>query len=84
VAVPAHVHVRPPEVAVRRRKVLRAEDLGRCGGTPVTSPVQTLVDIATRLGRDGLEAAINEAHKLDLVDPEPSAQRSMDTPASRE
>jgi very-short-patch-repair endonuclease len=70
VSVPAHVHVRPAEVTIHRRKGLRAEDVGRCRGIPVTSPVQTLVDIATKLGRDAMEAAINEADKLDLVDPE--------------
>src|SRR5437764_13684152 len=33
------------------------------------SPVRTMVDIAARLDRGQLEAAINEADKLDLVDP---------------
>jgi very-short-patch-repair endonuclease len=69
-SVPAHIHARPPEVRVHRRRTLRAEDIGTFRGIPVTSPVQTLIDIATRLGRDSLEAAINEADKLDLVDPE--------------
>jgi very-short-patch-repair endonuclease len=36
----------------------------------VTSPVQTLVHLAIRLGPRGLEAAVNEADGLGLVDPE--------------
>jgi hypothetical protein len=39
-------------------------------GIPVTTAVVTLIDLATRLSRDELEAAINEADKLDLTDPE--------------
>jgi very-short-patch-repair endonuclease len=52
---------------VHRRKSF---EVGICDGIPVTSPVQTLLDLATRLGRDSLEGAVNEADKLDLVDPE--------------
>jgi very-short-patch-repair endonuclease len=36
-------------------------------GVPVTTPVCTLVDLATRLNADALEAAINEADKRDLI-----------------
>jgi hypothetical protein len=39
-------------------------------GIPITSPTRTLIDIAVRLDREPLEAAINEADKLDLCDPE--------------
>jgi hypothetical protein len=37
---------------------------------PVTAPVQTLIDLATRLPPRRLERAVNEADKRDLVDPE--------------
>jgi hypothetical protein len=37
---------------------------------PVTSPVVTLVDLATCLSTGQLEAAVNEADHRDLVDPE--------------
>ena len=37
---------------------------------PVTSVVQTLIDLATELPRGQLERAVNEADKHDLVDPE--------------
>jgi hypothetical protein len=70
ISVPADVHVRPPGVRVHRRTGLRPADVGVLDGIPVTSPIQTLIDIATQLGRDSLEGAINEADKLDLVDPE--------------
>jgi hypothetical protein len=36
---------------------------------PVTTPVRTLIDLGTRLPSHSLEAAINEADKLDLIDP---------------
>jgi|SRR5215211_398369 len=67
VSVPAVVHARPPGVRVHRRARF---DAGIYRGVPVTSPVQTLIDIATQLGRDPLEGAVNEADKLDLIDPE--------------
>src|SRR6185503_11480422 len=49
---------------------LTAEDITRHESIPVTTPICTLVDLATCLRRDQLEAAINEADKRDLVDPE--------------
>jgi hypothetical protein len=38
-------------------------------GIPVTHPIQTLIDLATELKIMRLERAVNEADKLDLVDP---------------
>lgn len=69
VSVPEGRRVRLPGIRVHRRR-LRPCDIGSCRGIPVTSPIQTLVDLALRLSRDSLEAAVNEADKLDLVDPE--------------
>jgi len=46
-------------------------------GIPVTTPVQTLIDLATELKIMRLERAVNEADKLDLVDPE-SLRRALD------
>jgi len=73
----ASVHVSVPLSArhsahglrVRRRR-LREADITRHLGIPVTGIVLTLVDLATTLSRDALEAAISEADKLDLIDPE--------------
>jgi very-short-patch-repair endonuclease len=58
---------RPTGVTVHRYKELEVVEHR---GIPVTSPVSTLVDLAARLSRDELEAAINAADRLDLVDPE--------------
>jgi very-short-patch-repair endonuclease len=69
VSVPAHAFRRCPGIRAHRR-ALTARDVTRYRGIPVTTPVRTLIDLAARLPRDQLEAAINEADKLDLVDPE--------------
>jgi very-short-patch-repair endonuclease len=45
-------------------------EVTRHEGIPVTTPVCTLVDLAARLDTNQFEAAVNEADKLDLVDPE--------------
>lgn len=70
VSVPIARYPRAPGLRVHRRANLRPEDLGSVEGIPVTSPVLTLVDLATRLSQRGLETAVNEADRLDLVDPE--------------
>ncbi|HTR76090.1 MAG TPA: DUF559 domain-containing protein [Solirubrobacterales bacterium] len=59
--------VRIAGVKVHRRPTLREGWYGFCEGIPVTSPVQTLIDLATRHGRPTLERSINEADKLGLV-----------------
>jgi len=46
-------------------------------GIPVTHPVQTLIDLATELKVMRLERAVNEADKLDLIDPE-TLRRALD------
>lgn len=70
VSVPAPVDRRRPGIIVHRRVTLFAEDVTTLERIPVTTPVCTLVDIAGRLPRDRLEAAINEADKRGLTDPE--------------
>jgi very-short-patch-repair endonuclease len=61
---------RPEGISVHRRHDLPPEEVTDCHGIPVTSPIRTLIDMAVRLDREPLEAAINEADKLDLCDPE--------------
>jgi very-short-patch-repair endonuclease len=56
-------------IVLHRRGALE-DDADRCSGIPVTTPVRTLLDIALQLSPYELEAAVNEADKLDLVDPE--------------
>ncbi|MQA72791.1 MAG: DUF559 domain-containing protein [Solirubrobacterales bacterium] len=70
VSVPAHVDRRRPGIRVHRRVALGPGLVGRRDGIPVTTPALTLVDLATRLPRDQLEAAVNEADRRDLIDPE--------------
>jgi very-short-patch-repair endonuclease len=55
---------------VHRRAGLRDSDLTRRDGIPVTNPTGTIVDMAARLWPDAIERMVNEADRLDLVDPE--------------
>jgi very-short-patch-repair endonuclease len=55
---------------VRARASLPERSIVVRFGIPVTDPVQTLIDLATELRPLRLERAVNEADKLDLVDPE--------------
>jgi very-short-patch-repair endonuclease len=59
-----------PGVRFRRRPSLRGHAITTKRGIPVTTPIQTLVDLATCVGGTRLERAVNEADKHDLVDPE--------------
>lgn len=56
-------------VRVRRRPNLRERDFTVRDGIPVTALVRTLLDLATYLERSELERAVNEADRLDLIDP---------------
>jgi very-short-patch-repair endonuclease len=69
VTVPALSRRRRPGITVHRRSLTAQETTVR-HGIPVTTPAVTIVDIAPGLTRHELEAAINEADKLDLIDPE--------------
>jgi very-short-patch-repair endonuclease len=82
VSVPGHAARRPPGVRVHRRARRGAWEVTRHHGIPVTSPACTLVDLAARLTRAGLEAAVNEADKRDLIDPE-SLRSALDQLARR-
>lgn len=55
---------------VRGRPSLTAERITTHDGIPVTAPVQTLIDLSTELAPRAVERAVNEADKLDLIDPE--------------
>jgi len=59
-----------PGIRARMRPSLRASDLTSRCGIPVTTPTRTLLDLATELPPRRLERAVNEADKLDLIDPE--------------
>ena len=70
VVVPAGLPKKRPGIRVHRRRDHEAPGRRVVDGIPVTHPVATLVDLATCLPTGQLEAAINEADHLDLVDPE--------------
>ena len=61
---------RLPGIRVHRRPTLEEHAIVEHRGIPVTSPIQTLIDIATTVAANELEAATNEADKLDLVTPD--------------
>jgi len=69
VTVPPDQRRTRPGIIVHRRP-LGSEDVTRHDRVPVTSPIQTLVHLAIRLRPRQLEAAVNEADKLGLADPE--------------
>jgi very-short-patch-repair endonuclease len=57
-------------IVIHRRTTLTWAEVGRRDGIPITTPTRTLIDISGRLPTKRLEAAVNEADKLDLIDPE--------------
>jgi very-short-patch-repair endonuclease len=74
VTVPSRAHPRPPRIKVHRRmKVM----VTRHRGIPVTTPTQTLLDLAGVLNAEQYERAVNEAINKDLVDPE-ELRRTLD------
>ena len=64
-------------MVAHRRSSLPDRDVTRCRNIRVTTPVLTLIDLATCIRARPLEAAINEADKLDLVSP-PSLRKELD------
>jgi very-short-patch-repair endonuclease len=56
-------------VRLHRRGGLRGGDVTVHDGIPVTTPTQTLIDLAVGLDPHRLERAVNQADVLDLVDP---------------
>ncbi len=70
VVVPAANARHRPGITVHRRAKLAGEGRRLVDGIPVTDPVATLVDFASCATIWQLERAINEADRLDLIDPE--------------
>lgn len=69
-------------VRLHRRGGLRPDDVTTHEGIPVTTPIQTLIDLAGDMDDGRLERAVNEADRLDLVDPE-TLLRALDGYPSR-
>jgi len=60
---------RHPGLRVHRRPGLRDDAIGVSDRIPVTSPAQTLIDLAARHDRMTVERMIDEADRLDLITP---------------
>lgn len=60
---------RHPELQVHRRPTLRDDEVGFADRIPVTSPAQTIIDLATRHDRLTVERMVDEADRLDLITP---------------
>jgi very-short-patch-repair endonuclease len=67
VTVPTHLRRRRSGIAVHRQA---DATFTKRHGIPVTTPADTLIDLASTLNRKQLEAAINEADNHDLINPE--------------
>jgi len=68
---------RRPGVRVRRRPTLADRHVSEREGVPVTGLVQTLVDLAAVHKRPAVERAVNEADRLELIDP-PTLRRALE------
>lgn len=69
ISVPAARRPRQRDMRIYRR-TLAPEEATTTQRIPVTAIATTLVDLATVVTPKQLEAAVNEADKLDLIDPE--------------
>ena len=79
VTVPGHRRPRPTGIRIHRR-ALQDRDITARECIPVTTPTRTLLDLAGRLSSASLEAVINAADTLDLIDPETLRARLDDLP----
>jgi very-short-patch-repair endonuclease len=77
VSVRRRCELRSPGVRFRGRPSLAPDHLVLRDDIPVTSPAQTLVDLATELHPVALERAVNDADKRDLIDPEALRENLM-------
>jgi very-short-patch-repair endonuclease len=66
-----------PGLQIHQKLSLRDADMTVEFGIPVTTPIQTLIDMALRLDRRGVERMVNEADKYNLVHP-PELRRELD------
>jgi very-short-patch-repair endonuclease len=69
-------------LVVHRRSALDEHDVTVHRGIPVTTPTATLIDLAAQMSPRRLEASVNEADKLNLIDPE-TLRASLDDAVRR-
>jgi very-short-patch-repair endonuclease len=67
VSLPPGSRRRRRGIRAHRRVMLKTAETTEHEGVPVTAPIRTLIDQATRLAPARLERAVNEADKLDRV-----------------
>jgi very-short-patch-repair endonuclease len=77
VSIPRRSRLERRGIKVRCRKSLPSRSVTQRFRIPVTSPIQTLIDLATELKPLRLERCVNQADVLDLVDPE-TLRESLD------
>jgi very-short-patch-repair endonuclease len=70
VSLPGTVNRRRAGIRIYRTRELQDADRTIRDRIPVTAPARTLIDVATRLDEGPLEAAVNQADALGLIDPE--------------
>jgi hypothetical protein len=83
VTMPADARRRRPGVVIHRREGFSAADVTTRHGLRVTTPLCTLIDLATRLPDRELERAVNEADKLDLIHEDDLRDELADSPPAR-
>lgn len=81
VSLPSLSRRRRPGLRIHRRPSLTTHHVTAHLDIPVTDPTQTLIDMALRLDRRGVERMINEADKYDLVHP-PGLREALDARAA--
>jgi len=67
-----------PDLRVYRRPTLADRDVASRNGIPVIGLVQTLVDLAATLPPRAVERLVNEADRLDLIEP-PALRRELES-----
>jgi len=77
ISLPSLSRRRRPGLRVHRRPALAVRATTTEYGIPVTTPVQTLIDMALRLDRPGIERMINEADKYNVAHP-PGLRRALE------
>lgn len=70
VSITRQSDLRRPGIVIHRRSTPPTGAIVRFRRIPLTQPALTLVDLAARITQREVEAAVNEADKLDLIDPE--------------
>lgn len=80
VTVRRHAEAKRPGIRLHSRAALPRSQVTMRNGIPLTTPIQTLIDISLEVTSSELERSVNDADKLDLIDPE-RLRRALDARA---